>query len=350
MTMTMKNISVWAICCLAGACCMVLPSCNDNKSDSSAKKVTVGFSQIGAESDWRSANTLSIKNEAAIRGVDLRFADAQQKQENQIKALRSFIDQKVDVIAFSPVVETGWQGVLEEIRDAGIPVILTDRGVDVTDKSLYVTLISPDVVEEGRKAARWFVENTTGDLKVFELRGTPGSSPAIDRKQGFAEVIADQARIKIIKSQDGNFERGKGKEVMEAFLKTPEGKEFNALYAHNDDMALGAIQAMKEAGLKPGVDIKIVSIDAVKAAFHALIDGELNCTVECSPLLGPQLFDTIETVLAAKVLMQHGAKHKLIKPAVLDALKEDIFVKRIMVTEGVFDQSDAKKLIKSRKY
>ena len=346
----MRNISVWAVWGVLAGCCVILPSCGKNKSDSGAKKVTVGFSQIGAESDWRSANTLSIKGEAKIRGVDLRFADAQQKQENQIKALRSFIDQKVDVIAFSPVVETGWQGVMEEIKKAGIPVILTDRGVDVTDKSLYVTLISPDVVEEGRKAARWFVENTTGDLKVFELRGTPGSSPAIDRKQGFGEIVAKHPRIKIIKSQDGNFERGKGKEVMEAFLKTPEGKDFNALYAHNDDMALGAIQAMKEAGLKPGVDIKIVSIDAVKAAFHALIDGELNCTVECSPLLGPQLFDTIETVLAAKALRRHGAKHKLLKPVVLEALKGDIFTKRIMVDEGVFDQSDAKKLIDSRQY
>ena len=344
----MRNISVRAVCGVLAACCMVLPSCG--KSENTARKVTVGFSQIGAESDWRSANTVSIKDEARGRGVDLRFADAQQKQENQIKALRSFIDQKVDVIAFSPVVETGWQGVLEEIKKAGIPVILTDRGVDVTDKSLYVTLISPDVVEEGRKAARWFVENTTGDLKVFELRGTPGSSPAIDRKQGFGEIVAKHPRIKIIKSQDGNFERGKGKEVMEAFLKTPEGKDFNALYAHNDDMALGAIQAMKEAGLKPGEDIKIVSIDAVKAAFHALIDGELNCTVECSPLLGPQLFDTIETVLGARAIRQHGAKHKLVKPDVLDALKGDIFEKRIMVAEGVFTQKDAKKLIDTRKY
>ena len=343
----MKNISVWAICCVAGACCMILPSCS--KSDS-ARKVTVGFSQIGAESDWRSANTLSIKNEARIRGVDLRFADAQQKQENQIKALRSFIDQKVDVIAFAPVVTTGWQGVLEEIKTAGIPVVLTDRAVNVTDKSLYVTLISPDTVEEGRRAARWFIENTKGELKVFELSGTPGSSPEIDRAKGFREAIADHPRIKIIKSQTGDFENAKGKEVVQAFLKTPEGENFNALYAHNDNMAIGAIQALKEAGRKPGVDIKIVSIDAVKAAFHALIDSELNCTVECSPLLGPQLFDTIETVLAAKALRRHGAKHKLLKPVVLEALKGDIFTKRIMVDEGVFVQSDAKKLIDSRQY
>ena len=336
----------WVLCVVLAACCMILPSCGKK----AAKKVTIGFSQIGSESDWRAANTLSIKGEAEERGFDLRFADAQQKQENQIKALRSFIDQKVDLIAFSPVVETGWQTVLEEIKKAGIPVILTDRGVDVTDSSLYVTFIGSDFTEEGRRAAKWFIENTQGDLKVFELRGTPGASCAVDRKKGFEETIADHPRIKILKSQDGNFERGKGKEVMEAFLKTPEGKEFNALYAHNDDMALGAIQAMKEAGLKPGTDIKIVSVDAVKAAFEAMIDGELNCTVECNPLLGPKLFDIVEAVLAAKKLTAHGTKHKFVKPSVLEALGGDVFEKRVVVEEGIYDQSVAKKLIGDRKY
>ena len=349
----MKNIPFantnrprWFLCAVLAACCTILPSCGKKE----ARKVTIGFSQIGSESDWRAANTLSIKGEAEQRGFDLRFADAQQKQENQIKALRSFIDQKVDLIAFSPVVETGWQTVLEEIKKAGIPVILTDRGVDVTDSSLYVTFIGSDFTEEGRRAARWFIDNTEGDLKVFELRGTPGASCAVDRKKGFEETIADHPRIKILKSQDGNFERGKGKEVMEAFLKTPEGKDFNALYAHNDDMALGAIQAMKEAGLKPGKDIKIVSVDAVKAAFEAMIDGELNCTVECNPLLGPKLFDIVEAVLAAKKLTAHGTKHKFVKPGVLEALGGDVFEKRVVVEEGVYDQSVAKKLLDERKY
>jgi len=345
---------------LLAACCAVLPSCrggqtNDQTSDGDdggqavKASIVLGFSQIGSESDWRAANTVSIKSEAKKRGVDLRFADAQQKQENQIKALRSFIDQKVDIIAFSPKVETGWQTVLEEIKKAGIPVILTDRGVD-SDQSLYVTFVGSDFVEEGRRAARWFIENTTGELKVFELRGTPGASCAVDRKKGFEEVIKDEPRIKIIKSQDGAFERGKGKEVMEAFLATPEGKDFNALYAHNDDMALGAIQALKEAGRKPGEDIKIVSVDAVKAAFEAMIDGELNCTVECNPLLGPLLFDIVEAVMAAKTLEDRGSKLKVVKPDVLKALGGQIFEKRVVVPEGVFDQSVAKKLLESRKY
>jgi len=347
-------------CTVLAVVCAMLPSCKrpqqtDDQTETARpvtrRAIVVGFSQIGAESDWRQANTLSIRTEAEKRGVDLRFSDAQQKQENQIKALRSFIDQKVDVIALSPVVETGWQTVLEEIRKAGIPLILTDRGVDVTDKSLFVTLISPDVVEEGRRAARWFIKNTAGEVKVFELRGTPGSSPAVDRKKGFEEAIKDHPRIKIIKSQDGDFERGKGKEVTEAFLETPEGKQFNALYAHNDDMALGAIQAMKEAGLKPGKDIKIVSIDAVRAAFEALIDGDLNCTVECSPLLGAKLFDMVEAILAAKRLKERGTAVKVLKPAVAEMLNAEIFEKRIWVDEGVFDDpSVAKKLIGGRNY
>ncbi|MDP6634040.1 MAG: ABC transporter substrate-binding protein [Phycisphaerae bacterium] len=345
----MKNISVWILCC-GLTCCTILPSCNKPNNESNAKKITVGFSQIGAESDWRSANTLSIKNEAALRGVDLRFADAQQKQENQIKALRSFIDQKVDVIALAPVVTTGWQGVLAEIKAAGIPVILTDRAVEVSDDSLYITLISPDTVEEGRRAARWFIENTKGELKVFELLGTPGSSPAIDRAKGFREAIVAHPRIRIIKSQTGDFESAKGKEVTQAFLKTPEGGDFNALYAHNDNMAIGAIQALKEAGRKPGADIKIVSIDAVKAAFEAMVAGELNCTVECNPLLGPQLFDTVQAIMAAKALRDLGIKHKLVKPDVLNALGGAIFEKRVWVDEGVFVQSDARKLINTRKY
>ncbi len=324
----MGNWKQWVMCLALAACGVTAVSC-DRKAQppktpgkGPKTKIVMGFAQVGSESDWRAANTVSIKAEAKKRGIDLRFVDAQQKQENQIKALRSFITQKVDIIAFSPVVETGWEPILRDIKRAGIPVILCDRRVDVTDHSLYMTYIGPDVVEEGRKAARWFVKNTSGEVKVFEMRGTPGASCAAERKQGFEDVIKDHSRIKIIHSQDGNFERGRGKEVMEAFLKSPQGKQFNALFAHNDDMALGAIQAMKEAGLKPGEDIKIVSIDAVKAAFEAMIAGELNCTVECNPLLGPQLFDFVEALIK----------------------------KHIVIKEGVFDQSQAKEAIKTREY
>jgi simple sugar transport system substrate-binding protein len=293
------------------------------------KKITLGFAQVGAESEWRTANTQSIKQSAKEAGINLKFSDAQQKQENQIKAIRSYIAQKVDVIAFAPVVESGWDTVLQEAKAAKIPVILTDRSVDTKDPSLYVTMIGSDFLEEGRKAGRWLVEkykDVPGDVNIVELQGTVGSAPAIDRKKGFEEIIKADPRFKIIRSQTGDFTRTKGKEVMEAFLKA-EGKKINVLYAHNDDMAIGAIQAIEAAGLKPGKDITIVSVDGVKGAFEAMMAGKLNVTVECSPLLGPQLMEAVKDVLAGKQLP-----------------------KRIVTKETVFPMEAAAKEFPSRKY
>jgi simple sugar transport system substrate-binding protein len=294
-----------------------------------AKPIVLGFSQIGAESEWRTANTRSIQEAAQQAGITLRFSDAQQKQENQIKALRSFIAQRVDVISFSPVVETGWETVLREAKAANIPVILTDRAVDVADDSLYVTLLGSDFVEEGRKAARWLLENTKdrpGDINIVELQGTVGSAPANDRNRGFTEVIAADPRYKIIRSQTGDFTRARGKEVMEAFLKA-DAKRINVLFAHNDDMAIGAIQAIEEAGLKPGKDILIISIDGVKGAFEAMLAGKLNVTVECSPLLGPQLMAAVKDVVAGKTVP-----------------------KRIITQESVFPMETARDAFPTRKY
>ena len=295
-----------------------------------AKPLTIGFSQVGAESEWRTANTASIKDAAKKAGVNLKFADAQQQQQNQVKAIRSFIAQHVDVIAFSPVVETGWETVLREAKNAKIPVILTDRAVKVTDPSLYVSFIGSDFVEEGRRAGRWLLDyaKKNGDkpLNIVELQGTTGAAPAIDRKTGFAEVIAANPKLKVIRSQTGDFTRAKGKEVMEAFLKS-EGKNINVLYAHNDDMAIGAIQAIEEAGLKPGKDIIIISIDGVKGAFEAMKAGKLNVTVECNPLLGPTLIQTAQDVVAGKPVP-----------------------KRIVVNEGVFPAEVAAKELPNRKY
>jgi len=290
------------------------------------KKIVVGFSQIGAESAWRCANTESIISEAKKRGIELKFSDAQQKQENQIKAIRSFIAQKVKVIGFSPVVVTGWEEVLKEAKKAKIPVILSDRAVDVKDDSLWVTFMGSDFVEEGRRAGRWLAKKMDGEATIVELQGTVGSAPAIDRKKGFEEVLKDYPNMKIIKSQTGDFTRSKGKEVMEAFLKA-EGDNITALYAHNDDMALGAIQAIEEYGLKPGEDIIIVSIDAVRGAFEAMVEGKLNCTVECSPLLGPQFFDAVEALVAGKKIP-----------------------KRIVTKEDVFPQEVAKEVLPTRQY
>jgi simple sugar transport system substrate-binding protein len=280
------------------------------------KKIVLGFSQIGAESEWRTANTESIKSAAREAGIELKFSDAQQKQENQIKAIRSFIAQRVDVIAFSPVVESGWDTVLREAKAAKIPVILTDRAVDSKDTSLYVTFMGSDFVEEGRKAGRWLVEKVkgkAGEVNVVELQGTVGSAPAIDRKKGFEEAIKAEPRIKIIRSQTGDFTRAKGKEVMEAFLKA-EGRKINVLYAHNDDMAIGAIQAIEEAGMAPSKDITIISIDAVKGAFEAMMAGKLDVTVECSPLLGPQLMSAVKDLKAGKSLPKRIITEETIFP------------------------------------
>ena len=296
----------------------------DNKPN---KKLVVGFSQVGAESGWRTANTDSIKSEAAKRGIDLRFSDAQQKEENQIKAIRSFIAEGVDVIAFSPVVETGFEPVLQEAKKAGIPVVLSDRAVKVSDPSLYACFLGSDFIEEGRRAGNEAVKLTDGKANIAELVGTVGSAPAIDRKKGFEEILKSHPDMKIIMSQSGDFTRAKGKEVMEAFLKAPNAKDINLLFAHNDDMALGAIQAMEEAGIKPGVDIKIVSIDGVRGAFEAMKDGKLNVTVECNPLLGPQLFDLIEAVAAGKEVP-----------------------KRVVTQEGVYEQSQAAAELPKRQY
>jgi ABC-type sugar transport system substrate-binding protein len=305
--------------------CTLLAACSQH--DAGKDRIVLGFSQIGAESEWRTANTESIKSAAQMMDIDLRFSDAQQKQENQIKAIRSFIAQKVDVIAFSPVVETGWDTVLQEARAARIPVILTDRAV-TSDPSLYIGFIGSDFVEEGRKAARIVNEqfkDATADVSIVELTGTVGAAPANDRKKGFEEVIAANPRLKVVRSQSGDFTRAKGKEVMEAFLKsTPK---IDVLYAHNDDMAIGAIQAIEEAGRKPGKDIFIVSIDAVKGAFEAMIAGKLNATIECNPLLGPQLMTSVTEVVAGRPIP-----------------------KRIVVDEQVFTMATAKQHIQSRKY
>lgn len=265
---------------------------------SSAIAQTVGFSQIGSESGWRAAETTLTKQQAEERGIDLKFADAQQKQENQIKALRSFIAQGVDAILIAPVVATGWDSVLQEAKEAEIPVILLDRMVDSSD-DLYLTAVGSDLVHEGNVAGQWLVDELGGkDCNVVELQGTTGSSPAIDRKNGFEQAIADHDNIKIVRSQTGDFTRTKGKEVMESFLKAEDGgKNICALYAHNDDMAVGAIQAIKEAGLKPGEDILVVSIDAVPDIFQAMAAGEANATVELTPNMAGPAFDALDAYL-----------------------------------------------------
>lgn len=290
--------------------------------------LTLGFAQVGAESGWRTANTKSIQDSAAAAGVNLKFSDGQQKQENQIKAIRSYIQQKVDVIAFSPVVTTGWDTVLQEAKRANIPVILTDRAVDTPDTTLYKTFLGSDFVAEGKKAGDWLVgaeKTATGPISIVQLEGTTGSAPAIDRTKGFADAIAANPNLKVVASQTGDFTRSGGKQVMEAFLKSQP--KIDVVYAQNDDMGLGAIEAIQAAGKVPGKDIKIITVDAVKDGMQALSDGKINFIVECSPLLGPQLMD-----LAKKV------KDGQAVPT------------RVLTQETTFDQAAAQAALPERKY
>jgi galactofuranose transport system substrate-binding protein len=276
------------------------------KAGASDKARTVGFAQVGAESAWRTAETESIRAEATNRKVNLKFSDAQGKQENQITAVRGFIAQGVDAIILAPVVETGWEPVLLEAKQAKIPVVLVDRGIKTTDDTLYTTLIASDFVAEGKMAAEWLAKKTGGKAGIVELKAFPD--------------------LKIIASQSGDFRRSNGKEVMEALLKK-HGKEITAVYGHNDDMALGAIQAIEESGAKPGTDVIVVSVDGVKDAFTAMVDGKLNASVECNPLLGPLAFDAVEK-----------------------ALKGETLPKRTVVQDRLFDTTTAKDVIATRKY
>lgn len=303
----------------------LLSGCGSSDSGTKDKKMTVGFSQIGAESGWRTAETKSVQEEAEKRGVHLKFSDAQGKQPNQIQALRSFIAQKVDVIFLAPVVEKGWEPVLREAKQAKIPVILLDREVEVSDDSLWQTALTSDFVEEGRRAGEWMAKKMNGKGNIVELVGTVGSSPANDRHAGFIEALKAYPNLKITRSQTGDFLLTKGKEVMEAFLKADPN--IQAVYAHNDEMALGAIQAIEEAGKKPGKDIIVVSVDAEKQALEAIRDGKLNCSVECNPLLGPSAFDAAEKILAGGTVE-----------------------KRIISKEEVFDETNAAKALPNRKY
>ncbi|UYN84731.1 MAG: ABC transporter substrate-binding protein [Microcella sp.] len=288
--------------------------------------ITVGFAQTGSESGWRSANTESMK--AAFseeNGFNLVFNAADNKPEAQIAAVRSFINQGVDAIVIAPIVVDGWDDVLNEAKDAGIPVILEDRTVSASE-DLYASWIGLDFEQEGRTAGEWVVENFGDEgANLVILEGTTGSSAALDRATGFADAIAG-SNITILDSQTGNFTRADGKTVMEGFLQK-YGSDIDLLFAHNDDMGLGALDAIKAAGLEPGVDIKIVTIDAVRDGMQALANGEFNFIVECNPILGEKVAEVVKAVLAGESVE-----------------------KSIIVPDGAFTQEDAIELLPTRPY
>lgn len=269
-----------------------------------ADGLRIGFVQVGAESEWRIAFTNATLAEAEARGIDLLFFDGENNQELQIAAIRDLIEEDVDAIILAPVVETGWDTVLQEVQEADIPLVIVDRNV-TSDPSLYLTRVASDFEHEGRLAAAWLAQETNGNCTIIELEGTVGSSAARDRQIGFNSVIELFPNMQIILSQSGNFTRDGGREIMEAILLTENMDVICALWSHNDDMAIGAIQAMKEYDVDPGDDILIVSVDAISEIFEYMIAGDTNATVELSPYMASPAFDAIEDHLNGVDIPKH---------------------------------------------
>lgn len=263
--------------------------------------IVVGFSQIGSESIWRTANTVSIQNALSKEnGFFLQFHNARQKQENQIKAIRSFISQRVDYIVFSPVTQDGWETVLQEAKSAGIPVILVDRRVSVKNDSLYTTWVGADARTEGEKAGRWLEQYLRSrkmeqdEINIVVLQGTIGSSVQLGRRMGFDSIADTHPNWKILKQESADFTTAKGKEVMEMMLNRYE--DIDVVVSQNDDMTFGAIEAIEEAGLVPGEggDIVVISFDAVHEALEKVAEGKINVDIECNPEQGEYVKEIIE--------------------------------------------------------
>jgi ABC-type sugar transport system substrate-binding protein len=265
-----------------------------------ASAQTIGFSQVGAESDWRTAFSADMQAEAKARGINLHFDDAQGSLDRQFAAVRRFIAEHVDAIVIAPVVVTGWTPVLKEAQAAHIPVFIADRSVDA-DPSLFVARIGNDTNLEGRLAAAWLAQASRGRCSVVEVQGSPGSAPAIGRRTGFVAVIAQFPGMRIVRSETGNFTTEGGRRVMTGFIAaTDRLKDVCAVWAHNDDMLLGAIEAMKAAGLHPGKDILTISVDGVPAIYRAMLTGEANASVEVKSDIGKYIFDVVQGYLQGR--------------------------------------------------
>ena len=301
------NQSVRIILLLLSVAALV--GCGSSRNDEpDTHTIVLGFSQLGDESTWRSQNSRSIIGAANEAGINIMFENAMQDPENQIKAIRSFIAYKVDVIAFSPLVETGWDTVLGEAKAAGIPVIIVDRMIDTTDDSLYTTALCSDFDLEGRRAGEFLLrkyEGTEGPVNIVELGGTADSTPAIGRYEGFRDVISSDPRFRVIFSEDGDFMNSKGREIMRQVLELYDPSEIDVLYSHNDNMTFGAIEVMQEAGIRPGRDIVIISVDATQRIVNYLRAGVVNCVIECNPNSGPQVMELARRIVAGEEVPKH---------------------------------------------
>ncbi len=264
--------------------------------------VLLGFSQLGSESGWRLANTKDIQDAARRAGVQLMFENAEQKQENQIKAIRSFIAYQVDVIAFAPNVEDGWDNVLSEARAAGIPVLITDRRINTADESLYAGFVGSDFLSEGMKAGTFLQEKMkdADHVNIVEIYGTIDSTPMRQRAEGFRKVLGDDERFTILESISGDFLRSMGKDCMEGLLARHD--DIDVLYSHNDEMTFGAIEAIEEAGLRPGKDIVIITVDGEQRAIDLLKQGKINCVVECAPMIGDVIIELAQKLAAGEAI------------------------------------------------
>lgn len=298
----MKRISILALLLLA-MLTIILVGCTHQPEKADAPKLLLGFSQLGSESSWRLGNTRSIQEAAERAGVSLMMEDAKQKQENQIDALRSFIAYRVDVIAFSPIVESGWDNVLKEARDAGIPVILVDRMIETEEDGLFAAYVGADFAREGVMAGEYLLRKAdelgVDKLNIVEIAGTLNSTPMRQRQKGFLATLGDDERFAVLETVDGDFLRSKGTECMQ-YLLEKYGSEIDVLYSHNDGMTLGAIDAIEEAGLEPGRDIIIITVDGEQAAIDELKAGRINCVVECTPYLGDILMDLSKSLQAGE--------------------------------------------------
>ncbi len=294
-----------------------------------AGKIRVGYAQVGTESGWRLANNKSIRQAARNFGIDLTAIDANQSQQRQIESVREFIRARMDVIVISPVIDSGWDEVLDEAAAAGIPVLLSDRKITTSSDKHSLTFIGADFIEEGRRAMRWAANNAPGRngiVRILEIQGTLGASPTIERKRGFEMVMEEHPGFAIVHSESGDFTTEGGRKVIEDYLSAMPW-DIDVIFAHNDDMAIGAVAALEASGISPGTNVKIISIDGTKEAVRAVAEGRMNCVVECSPLLGEQLMKAITDLMSGKDLPL-----------------------RIITDEIVFTAENAKEELKNRTY
>jgi len=283
------------------ATCLLLAGCaSSNQAASSPSSIVVGFSQLGSESGWRIGNTASMEQAAKDWGFGLMLDNANQRQEKQIAAIRSFISYQVDVIVFSPIVEEGWDNVLREARQAGIPVILMDRMLNVDDDSLYTAYIGADFLAEGRRAGKYLLKKADAmgakHLNIVEITGTEDSTPMRDRQSGFLWAIEGDERFTVLESVNGDFLRSKGEECMRYLLEKYGPGGIDVVYSHNDEMTLGALKVLEARGIEPGKDIILISVDGQQEAVDALKEGKINCIVECTPELGNSVMEMVDAL------------------------------------------------------